>query len=333
MPDKRQVWAKALLPAAVILAVCMTALVFFSRMVEAREAGAPPVYEVAAETDVLGENFVKARKKAVATALREAVQSALQEILGEETYRVNLRLLRRIVSRARRYVRGYRFLETHDNSSERVVVVRLEVTLFTEALRKQLQVLGLLTGPGAEGAVAILIKEKSFSSPQEAGFWDFTPFSETALAQRFADAGFHVVERDVLRDLVSEKMILSAVRGDVQAAADIGLKTGADMVVVGSAVSAQTPGALALEPKTIRANISLKVVSVLNSVIIAAKSDFATAEGEDMLTGEQKAFRKASAKLGEFLIDSIRRFRNKEPETAAPRPKPSQSPALPMADL
>ncbi|MFQ5672464.1 MAG: CsgG/HfaB family protein [Nitrospinales bacterium] len=333
MRDKRQVRRHVLPPAAVLLVVCWAALAFFPRMMEAREAGAPRVYEVAAETDVFGQNFVKARKKAVAAALQEAVKFSLQETLGEETYQLNLRLLQKIISRAKRYVRGYRFLEAQDNSDENVVSVRLEVTLFNEALRKQLQTLGILTGPGAEGVVAIVIKETSFSSPREAGFWDFMPFSEAALSQRFADAGFHVVERDTLRGLVSEEMISNAVHGDMEAAANIGRKTGADMVIVGSAVSALSPEASEMGLKIIRANISLKAVSVLNSVIIAAKSDFAAAEGEDILTGEQKAFRKASAKLGGFLIDSIQRFRNKEPETEAPRPGVSQSPALPMTDL
>ncbi|MEC7640614.1 MAG: hypothetical protein VYC17_00510 [Nitrospinota bacterium] len=306
----------------------------FPMMIVAQEVSSVPIYDVMAEVDVLGDNYVKARQQAVNAAMREAVKVALEEMLGSEVYKANHRLLRKTIARARRYVRGYRFLESNDNSVEMIVEVHLEVTLFTEILRKKLLALGILTAPGAEGTVVILIKENSVSVPDETGFWDHIPFAETALAKGFEGAGFLVVKRNKLRGRVSEETALEAVHGDIETATDIGLKTGADMVIVGNAISKRMSGQSALDLQTVRANISLKVVSPSNSVIIAAKSDFATADGEDVVTGEQEAFDKVCEKLSGFLVDSIRKHRDKKTEIpATPQPQLSKPPALSLTDL
>lgn len=311
----------------------LAALFLFAPPAAAQEASGVPVYEVTAKVDVLEENFLKARQQAVTASMKEAVKAAMEEMLGAEVYEANQRSLIGTISRARRYVRGYRFLEAKDNPNEMIVEVRLEVTLFTEILRKKLRRLGILIGPGAEGTVVILIKETSFSRAGDAGFWDYTPFAESALAKSFATAGFMVIERDSLRGLVSEGAAMEAVQGDIETAADIGLKTGADMVIIGNAIAKRMPGGSALDLERVRANISLKVVSPSNSVIIAAKSDFATADGEDVMTGERDAFNKVSAKLSGFLVESFRKDRDKKPEAHKPPPSTSKPPAMPLTDL
>ena len=305
----------------------------FPLMVVGQEASGIPVYDVTAEVGVFGDNFVKARKKAVTVAMKEAVKAALEEILGREVYEANYRLLRKTISRAQRYVRGYRFLEANDNSNEMIVEVHLEITLFTEVLRKKLRMLGILTRPGTEGTVVILIKENSFSISREVGFWDHTPFAETVLAEGFMSAGFFVVKRVKLRGLISEETALNAVQGNIETAADIGLKTGADIVVIGNAVSTKISGNSELGLAGVRTNMSLKVVSTENSVIIAAKSDFGTAYGENTLIGEQEAFNKVTEKLSGFLVDSIRKYSNAKPESQLLPPKTPKLPPLPLTDL
>ncbi|MEC7641434.1 MAG: hypothetical protein VYC17_04680 [Nitrospinota bacterium] len=321
-----------------LLIFCVTVMawmvpVSFSEGAAGQEASGVPVYDVTAEVDVLEDNFVVARRKAVTAAMREVVKAVLEEMLGTEVYEANLRLLRNTIARARRYVRGYRFIEAIDNSNEMIVEVHLEITLFTEVLRKKMRRLGILTGPGAEGTVVILIKEQSLALPGDAGFWDQTPFAESSLSQGLTGAGFMVVNRDSLQGLISEETALQAMNGDIETAADIGLKTGADIVIVGHAVSTKMPGQSALEMQTVQANMSLKVLSPLNSVIIAAKSDFAAAEGVDVMDGEKEAFQRVSKKFSGFLVDSIRKYHEEKPAVQTPAPEIFQPPALPLTDL
>ena len=99
----------------------------FPMMIVAQEVSSVPIYDVTAEVDVLGDNYVKARQQAVNAAMQEAVKVALEEMLGSEVYKANHRLLRKTIARARRYVRGYRFLEANDNSDEMIVEVHLVI--------------------------------------------------------------------------------------------------------------------------------------------------------------------------------------------------------------
>lgn len=288
-------------------------------------------YEVTAETDVVDDNYAKGRKKAVAAAMREAVKMALEELLGEQVYEAEQRALRKIVSQARRYVRSYRFLYADDDFDLMIAEVKLEVSLYTEALRKKLRALGALTGPGGERTVVILTKETRFAGSAETAVGNARLISEMAIVEKFLAAGIQVVRRSSIRGLITEEMIANAAKGDIEAAVDIGLKTGADTVIVGNSVSSLMPGDATTDP-TVRANISLKAVSASQSVIIAAKSDFAVATGEDAITAEAAAFEEVSIKLSAFLLDSIRQFWEKKPDPS-PAPKTPVTSPHPITDL
>lgn len=295
----------------------------------------PSVYKVAGKAKAVRNNFVKAREKAVASAMRRAVKRALQKLVDAALFQSHRRVLGEILSQAPRYVKSYRFLDFEDDPSNRVSRVTLEVTLYAEALRKKLMTLQVLTGPSGKETVVVLIKETVFTLPEEPSFWDYVPISETALVLKFMEAGIQALSRNALRGLVDEESIANALKGDMAAAVDIGLKTGADTVVIGRAVSLRVPedtGEPGLE--FVRVNMSLKAVSTASSVMIAAKSEFASASGTDVLSGELEAFDKATAKLSGFFVDAIRRFREKKsaPPSGLAVSKPPASP-LSITDL
>ena len=83
--------------------------------------------------------------------------------------------------------------------------------------------------------------------------------------------------------------------------------------------------------KMVQVNISVKAVSVIDSSLIAAKSDFATVKHEYELSAELEAFDTTSQKLVDFLLPSFHRFWEKgiqPPEEKAPDTLP-----MPMADM
>ena len=286
------------------------------------------VYEGAATVQVQGENYVVARKKAVNLALKNGLEEALKEAMGFESSQGDLR---KILRRASSYVKSYRFAVAHDDPFGKTSEVRLEMRFFSSAVRQALAGLGVVTGLVSENKLVVLIKETSFTSAPVTSFWDIFPISETQLVKNLMEEGIEVIGREQVREMVSETTVLNAIKGDLKSARSIGLKTGADIVIVGTAVSSLRGKTAEEEIKTVKANINVKVVSTLESSLIAAKTDFSTIKHEYALQAELEAFDNASEKLADFLIPSFHRYWEKGVE--APVKKIPEAPPLSMTDM
>ena len=286
------------------------------------------VYEGAATVQVQGENYVVARKKAVNLALKNGLEEALKEAMGFEASQGDLR---EILRRASSYVKSYRFVEAHDDPFGKTSEVRLEMRFFSSAVRQALAGLGVVTGLVSENKLVVLIKETSFTSAPVTSFWDIFPISETQLVKNLMEEGIEVIGREQVREMVSETTVLNAIKGDLKSARSIGLKTGADIVIVGTALSSLRGKRAVEEIKTVQVNINVKVVSTLESSLIAAKTDFSTIKHEHALQAELEAFDNASEKLADFLIPSFHRYWEKGVE--APVKKVLEAPPLSMTDM
>ncbi len=289
------------------------------------------VYEGFASVEAKRENYVAARVKAVSLALKNGLTEALKDMMGEEDFEVNQRDLRKIVRRSSHYVKSYRFLEAYDDQVNKTSEVRLEMRFFPSALKQALAGVGVLVGPASENKVALLIKEKSFTSVPLNSFWDIVPISETQLAKNLMEGGIEVIVRDQLRDLIAESTVLKAIKGDLNSARNIGLKAGADIVIVGTAVSSLHGENVKENTKTVQANISVKAVSTLESSLIAAKTNFSTIKHEHSLQAELEAFDIASKKLSDFLVPSFHGYREKGVEAAVK--KTPETPSMSMSDM
>ena len=304
--------------------------VFFNNEVFAQKKMGD-VYEGLATVQVERENYVVARKKAVNLALKNGLAEALKEMMGEEEFEVSYRDLRKILRRASHYVKSYRFVDAHDDLTSRTSDVRLEIRFFSSAVNQALAGLGVINGPVSEKKVVVLIKETSFTAAPVTSFLDILPISETQLVKNLMEEGIEVIGREQMRAMVSETIILSAIKGDLNSARSIGLKTGADIVIVGTALSSLRGKKVNNDIKTVQANINVKVVSTLESSLIAAKADFSTIKHEQALQAELEAFDIASKKLADFLIPSFHRYWEKGVE--APVKKVPEAPPLSMSDM
>ncbi len=301
------------------------------------QLGVLTTYESEGKAPAKNANYLKARKSAVWRALRSAVNKALGDLLGEDASARKGPQVKTILSSPTKYVKSYRFLEAVDDDLEEETRVRLEVILWTDALNKTLNTAGLVSSTVNPKAVVVLILERSFTARATGRFWDYVPMSEISLAQNLMGGGIHVIRRDRVANTVTEDRVRTAARGDVTAAVDIGLKAGAGIVIVGNAASTRQKGS-ATGPVNVQANLSVKVVSVLDSKVIAAKSDFASARAVDPVNGELQAFEIVGEKIGDFLETTIKRYWqpvNKKASPAKPgeAPKTSPKPSKPSAPI
>ena len=289
------------------------------------------VYEGFATVQVKGDNYVAARKKAVNRAFENGLEVALKEMLGDEEFEASQRDLRKILRRSSHYVKSYHFLEAYDDLFNKTSDVRLEMRFFPSAVSLALAGIGVIADPVSENKVALLINEKSFTSPPVTSFWDIIPISETQLANNLIEDGINVMGREKLRKIISEKTVLSAIKGNLNSARNIGLKAGADIVIVGMAVSKLHGENYKDGIKIVQANINVKVVSTLEASLIAAKTEFSTIKHEHALQAELEAFDNASKNLSDFLAPSFHRYREKGVEV--PVKKAPEAPPLSMSDM
>ena len=287
-------------------------------------------YEGTAQISVKNDNYVVARKKAVDSAMKNAMKLVFKDLMGEKEFEENTSQIKKIIRRARKYVKSYRYLQALDDIDNKVSEVVLQIRFFPGAVNQVLSSMGVISDPISDRKVVVLMKESSFSSAPLASFWDLITISETQLAKSFLEAGVEVVDRIQIRDMISESVVLSAIKGNVEDARNIGLKAGADIVIVGTAASRLEKNR-GTNMKIVQVNISVKAVSVIDSSLIAAKSDFATVKHEYELSAELEAFDTTSQKLVDFLLPSFHRFWEKgiqPPEEKAPDTLP-----MPMADM
>ena len=287
-------------------------------------------YEGVASIPVKNENYVTARKKAVAFAMKNAMEAAFKDLMGEEEFASNQRDLKKIIRRASRYIKSYRYLQALDDLENKVSEVILEVRFFSGAVNQVLAGMGVVAHPLSENKVVVLMKENSFTSAPLASFWDVVPISETQLANNFLESGIEVVDRNSIRDVVPESIVLSAIKGNLDDARNIGLKAGADIVILGTAVSKLKKNK-DIKMKMVQVNISIKAVSILDSYLIAAKSDFATVKNEYELSAELEAFDVTSQKLADFLLPSLYNYWEKGMQI--PIKKAPDALPMPMADM
>lgn len=265
-------------------------------------------HQVSVAVPVLGGDYAAARQQAVSQAFQLALEKALRNFVGDGQFEAKRRGFQKVLDKADLYVQSYRFIGAVDDPIEKKSEVTMEVTLFPDALGQSLNKVEGIKRPKSSKKLVVLIFEKSVTSGESGAFWETTPISETALARNFSEAGMNVVPRSSIKGIVLEETALNAVKGNVKDAVQIGLKAGVDIVILGNARSRKIAAQGESGKFTIQANISVRVVSALNSEVIAAKSDFATARNENPLSGELEAFGDVSGKLSSFLLDSLARY-------------------------
>ena len=281
-------------------------------------------YEVIVEVPVVKNNFVSARKKAIKIALRTALEQDLREILDNDEFERNRPEIQKILRVSKDYVKSYRFLESYDDPEQLVSYVKLEVNFFQDAINKSLKRRGVILGLDSVKQVVILVNESNLNSEKVTSFLETVPIAETLLSKSFVEAGISVVSRGLIRYEVSEKLMISAIQGNISAAVSIGSTVGVDIVILGNATSTTVVDKKNINLKIVRAGINVKAISSSQSKVVAAKSDFATVTKDKNIVSEKAAFYRAGKKITEFLIPAIQKYW--EPESAKKMAK--QGPAI-----
>lgn len=166
-----------------------------------------------------------ARDGALRDALRRAVEQAVGSFISAETRVRNFQLLSdRIYANSSGYVASYRVLSESREEGLYRVVIRARVK--TDRIENDLQAIGILLNEQGRPRVLVVV-EGDEETDEDAGS------VEARISGYFAERGFPVVDRKTLEQNLAKEQLRRLIAGDSTAARLAGLRTGAEIGILG----------------------------------------------------------------------------------------------------
>ncbi len=165
-----------------------------------------------------------ARDQALKDALRKAVEQAVGSFINSETRVENFQLLSdRIYANSEGYVSSYRVLtESREGDMYRVVV---RAVVKQERIENDLQAIGILIAE--QGMPRVMVVVSGGHNPDDG------VSVETKIISRLAEKGFLVVDPQTVARNIGAEQLRRLVEGDTQAALFAGMRTGAEVGILG----------------------------------------------------------------------------------------------------
>jgi hypothetical protein len=267
-------------------------------------AQAPPqAVEVEGVGAVRNDDEAAARDEALRDAYRRALEVAGVHVTALTEVRNFQVFYDQILTRTEGYVRRWRILQERRDGDLYRVRVSAEVALGTA--RGDTDALVVLIELMGNPSVMVLLSANRW--------YPYGDIAESELAGRLADAGYHVVDaaqfERIRRDDVVRQLYLG---GDRQAAIALGIRTGADLFVVGR-LDLQSLGSFSLGVvwlHSVSAVMSYRVLAAATGQTLLAASAQAAAPDVTWEGAGTEAARKVGSTLGRSVAWEIpRRFR------------------------
>ncbi len=288
---------RALLLAALILAPAAPA----------RAEGDVQTTEAVGQAPIAGD-LLAARDRAKDDALRNCVQQVATTVVTAATEADQAQLLSdKIYAHSVGYVRRFQVLEDKQDGNTWVTRIRCEVS--EAKLDEDLLAFGIAYRRAGMPRVLVLVAEQALSASQASGWWQGGGNAadlrvvENAFMDRMEKSGFTFVDAEVLQG----KVKLEALGADpnVQQARELGVKSGAELVIIGRAI-AKPLGEIPIDNGTFyssAANVSARAVRTDTGEVVAAVEFTAPAgKGFEQATAGRNALSEAGRMLARELF-------------------------------
>jgi hypothetical protein len=263
-------------------------------------------------------DLLAAKEQAKDDALRNCVQQVAGTLVTAATETDQAKLLRdNIYSHSQGYVRKFSIVEEKADGNTYVVRVKCDVS--ETKLDDDLMAFGIAYRRAGMPRIAVLIAEQAINATQATGWWQGGGNSadlrvvENAFMDRMEKSGFTFIDPEIL----AGKVKLEAIGSDpnTQQAREIGVKSGADVVIVGRAI-AKPLGEIAIDNGTFYSsvgNVSARAVRVDSGEVIAATEFTGEAgKGFEQTTAGRNALSNAGRKLAADLFARIGKVWSRE---------------------
>jgi hypothetical protein len=274
-------------------------LTVFLSMTFAGDMPKPQTGDITVEAEGMGRNA----SEAMLSAKRAAVEKGIGTVIQSETEIKNFMVNKDVI--LTRTVGAIKSVTTLAESTgpDGAISIKIKAVVSKQKINDDLMALHILLESMEKPRVMVLMKESNMADSAASG-----ALAETEIINYLTRKGFSLVDQAAVGQLKKQEQAQSALEGNAAAAAAIGAKAGAEMIITGNATSrvaeeiSKNLGGM----KSCQADVSLKVVLCANAAIIAAKTEHAAAVHVNPTSGGAKAIADATRKaLDRHLLEKI----------------------------
>lgn len=257
---------------------------------------------------IMGGDLAKAEDDAKNSALRNAVEQVIGTMIQSDVLVQNYQTIEdNIYSQTQGYVQSFSVINKAQRG-DNILEVTIKAVVKKGDLKNDLEAIGVLIARKGKPRLMVLIDEKNMDEHYYSWSVDMNT-SENEIMNDLIGKGFPFVDRDVVMRKLQKDMVLAALNGDEAAASSIASQTGAEVLLIGKAVSKPASGGPAVLKQagmvSCQASISLRAVRADDGTILVTSSKQAAAAHIDQLTGGTQALQKAAKIAADDLSDKI----------------------------
>lgn len=278
---------------------------------QAMAAGELVTVEATGEAAVFGGDLVQAREKALADALRNAVEKAVGTVITSESVSREFELVEdKVLSNARGYVKKYDILEKAEKDG--VVEIKLRAQVGKDELAKDVDAALTLISQKGKPKILIMVAEQNVGQAAAAAWWTNQGFTtnldvvENTFIDQWSPQGFSFVDPQALAGKIKVSKAMTSATLEDKEVKEFGGKAGAQVVIVGKAVAQEVgKNVMGSNMVSARAVVSIRAIRTDTGDVLATSTMDAGSMALDATTAGSNAFRETTKKIADDLKQKI----------------------------
>lgn len=254
---------------------------------------------------VLNNDKAMARDVAIQDALRNAVEQVTGAVVSSSTVVENAMVVEdNIYSKAKGYVKAYSILSEGEADNGLTYNVRVKAQVRAGAIKEDMA--DILRGAG-NPRLMVLITERNIGQDEYSGLDVNLNVAENTIMENMRNKGFEFVDQETAERSMRKDKALAALQGDDQAAAAIGDRAGAEVIITGKSFAKEASGVSDMlgGMKSMQATVSVKAINTDDGRVLVSKSQSDKTIHIDEVAGGTKAIEMAANKVADYLADEI----------------------------
>ncbi len=254
---------------------------------------------------ILNNDKAMARDVAIQDALRNAVEQVTGAVISSSTVVENAMVVEdNIYSKAKGYVKAYSVLSEGEADGGLSYNVKVKAQVRAGAIKEDIG--DILRGAG-NPRLMVLITEQNIGQTQYSGLDVNLNVAENAIMENMRNKGFEFVDQETNERNMRKDKALAAMQGDDAAAAFIGDRAGAEVIITGKSFAKEASGVSDMlgGMKSMQATVSVKAINTDDGRVLVSKSQSDKTIHIDEVAGGTKAIEMAANKVADYLADEI----------------------------
>ncbi|MBU1356300.1 MAG: hypothetical protein KJ620_07000 [Candidatus Edwardsbacteria bacterium] len=254
---------------------------------------------------VLNNDKAMARDVAIQDALRNAVEQVTGAVISSSTVVENAMVVEdNIYAKAKGYVKAYSVLSEGEADNGMTYNVKVKAQVRAGAIKEDIG--DILRGAG-NPRLMVLITEQNIGQTQYSGLDVNLNVAENAIMENMRNKGFEFVDQETMERNMRKDKAMAALQGDNTAAAFIGDRAGAEVIIVGKSFAKEASGVSDMlgGMKSMQATVSVKALNTDDGRVLVSKSQSDKTIHIDEVAGGTKAIEMAANKVADYLADEI----------------------------